>query len=176
MRKIAALLAALSFGAANTAQAAQQACLTPSEFTSLSSYALPSAIAGIGQRCAETLPVGAFLKTDGKRLAARYAERKSEAWPGAKVAFLKITSAQNPDMVGILQGTPDNALQPLADSFIESAVVQRLPADRCVAIDRLLRLLAPLPPENTAELIALAAGLASKDGRAKVGQFSICPA
>jgi hypothetical protein len=176
MRKFAALLAALSLGSATTAQAAQQACLTPSEFTALSSYALPSAIAGIGARCGESLPASAFVKTDGERLAARYATRKAASWPGAKAAFIKISSVQSPEMSGVLQATPDNTLQPLADAFVQNAVVQRLPADRCVAVDRLLRLLSPLPPENTAELIALASGLAAKDGRARIGQISICSA
>jgi hypothetical protein len=176
MRKFATFLAVLSLGSATTVQAAQQTCLTPAEFTALSSYALPSAIAGIGERCGDSLPAGAFIRTEGERLAARYATRKAASWPGAKSAFIKLTGAQSPEMIGVLKSTPDNALQPLADALVQNAVVQRLPADRCEVIDRLLRLLAPLPPENTAELIALASGLAAKDGRARIGQISICSA
>jgi hypothetical protein len=43
-------------------------------------------------------------------------------------------------------------------------------------IDRLIRLVAPLPRENTAELIAVMAGLAAKTGRTRIGFISICQA
>jgi len=48
--------------------------------------------------------------------------------------------------------------------------------DACPSIDRVFALLSPLPAENTAELIALAVGLGSKAGEARLGRFSICKA
>ena len=45
-----------------------------------------------------------------------------------------------------------------------------------VLVDRIARLLSPLPPENAAELIGVAVGLGSKTGAAKVGKVSICEA
>ena len=64
----------------------------------------------------------------------------------------------------------------MADAFISGLVGQQLPTERCSVIDQLVRLLAPLPPENTAELIAVAAGLGARTGRARIGNFSICQA
>lgn len=173
MRSIAALVLALTPVAA---QAAAPPCLTPSEFTALSSYALPSIITGTTERCAATLPADAWLRRNGSQLATRYAAGKPAAWPSAKAAFFKIGGASaNADATNLLKTLPDSSLQPMVDALISGMVGQQLPPDRCGAINRLVQLLAPLPPENTAELIALAAGLGARSGRAKLGGFSLCP-
>lgn len=169
-------LAALAFAGATTAQAATPPCLSAAEFTAVSTYAMPVAIEAVTERCAAQLGTGAFLKTDSKRLAARYAATSRAAWPGAKAAFLKVGVGGNPEAASLFGAMPDETLQPMVDGVLASAIAQKLPTDRCAAIDRLVRLLSPLPPENTAELIALAAGLGAKSEKAKVGQFSLCPA
>ena len=60
MRFIAALALSLTPIAA---QAAEPPCLTSSEFTALSSYALPSIITGTTEHCATTLPANAWLRS-----------------------------------------------------------------------------------------------------------------
>ncbi|MGH6787149.1 MAG: hypothetical protein ACREBO_09990 [Novosphingobium sp.] len=165
---------ALALAFASTAQAAEPPCLTAAEFTAVSTYAMPGAIEAVAERCAPQLGASAFLKTDSKRLAARYAATSQAAWPRAKAAFLKVGGSGNPEAVRLFGAMPDDTLQPMVDGVLASAIAQKLPTDRCTAIDRLVRLLSPLPPENTAELIALAAGLGAKSDKAKVGQFSLC--
>lgn len=159
------------------AQAAEPPCLTSAEFTALSSYALPSVITGTTERCAASLPANAWLKRNGSQLAARYSAGKSAAWPAARTAFLKLAgSGVNNDAAGLIKNMPDSSQQQMADAFISGLVGQRLPTERCSVIDQLVRLLSPLPPENTAELIAVAAGLGARTGRARVGVISICQA
>lgn len=158
------------------ASAAEPPCLTAPEFSALSSYALPSVITGTAERCAATLPANAWLKRNGSQLAARYGAGKAAAWPAAKAAFFKFSAGSaNPDATNMLRSLPDTSLQPMLDALIAGMVGQQVPTERCGAINRLVQLLAPLPPENTAELIALAAGLGAKSGRAKLGNFSLCP-
>jgi len=53
-------------------------------------------------------------------------------------------------------------------------VAQQIPTERCGEIDRLVGLLAPLPPQNTADLVAVMLGLAGKSGKVDSGKFSIC--
>lgn len=161
-----------------TAQAASAPpCLTSAEFTALSSYALPSIISGASNRCAAALPADAWLQRNGGQLASRYAESKSAAWPGAKAAFLKLGGGiGNAEASNLLKTLPDTSLQPMVDALIAGMVGQRLPAERCTSVDRLVRLLSPLPPESTAELIGIAAGLGARTGQAKVGIVAICPA
>jgi hypothetical protein len=168
----AALLSAPGIAAAAQAEAP---CLTPAEFTALSSYALPSVITGVSQQCSATLPGEAYLNRSGDQLAQRYSARKAAAWPGAKAAFMKF-SGSNAEAAQLFKAMPDDALQPLLDGIITSMIATKLPTAQCVTIDRFVSLLAPLPPENTAELIALAAGLGAKSGKARVGQFSLCTA
>jgi hypothetical protein len=174
MKRLALLASAIALCAATTAQAAEPPCLTPAEFTALSSYALPSAIRGAASRCAGTLPAGAYLRTSGETLARKYDTRKAAAWPGARAAFLRVGTAMSPQTAELFKGMPAATLQPIVDTMLTSMVGQKLPLERCAALDRLVMLVSPLPPENTAELFGLAAGLYAQDGRAKLGQFSVC--
>ncbi len=155
--------------------AADPPCLTAAEFAAVSNYALPSVISGTVQRCSSALPAEAFLKRSGGELTARYTAGKAGAWPLAKAAVLKIAVAEHPEAADMMHSLPDETLQQLADAMIAGMVGQRLPVERCGMVDRLVRLLAPLPAANTAELIGVAAGLASRTGRASFGKLNICP-
>lgn len=174
MRRLTAVLCALLTVTPAIAEAAEPPCLTPAEFTALAEYALPSMISGTAQRCAAALPSSAYLPREGAQLAERYAQRRSGAWPGAKAAFLKLSATSNADANTIIRALPDPSLQQMLASLMEGLVAQQVPLDRCTTIDRVISLVAPLPPQNTAELIALAVGLGSKTGQAKVGALSIC--
>ena len=169
------LTAALLIVAPAMAQAAEPPCLTAGEFTALANYSMPSIISGTSQRCAATLAPDAYLRKNGSDLATRYARQKPGNWPGAKSAFLKLSSTAGSDAGTLMRDMPDSSLQPMLDAMMEGMVAQQIPLERCGAIDKAVRLLAPLPPENSAELIALAVGLGARSKHAKIGKFSICP-
>lgn len=175
MRKFVLSLAMGLTALPGLARAAEPPCLTPREFTALSSYAMPSIITGTVQRCSAALPADAYLKRSGAALASRYASGKLAAWPGAKDAFIKLSGGMNSDAVSLFQALPDDKLQPMVDTLVEGMIGQQIPAERCTTIDRAVRLLAPLPPQNTAELIALALGLGSRAGGARMGKIALCP-
>lgn len=172
MRTLTALASTALAFTPGLAAAAEPPCLTRAEFTSVASYALPSIITGTTQRCATTLPSGAYLRTSGKTLAGRYASQKDKHWAGAKAVFVKASSNANK----LFGDMPDSSLQPILEAMVEGMISQQIPLDRCTSIDRLVALLSPLPPENLAEAIAIAVGLGAKtaDGRSKVGKLSIC--
>lgn len=178
MRRLTLLSAAIMAAAPGIAQAAETPCLTPAEFTSLAGYTLPSIINGTSQRCAATLAPSAYLRTSGKDLANRYASQKARHWTGAKAAFLKLSASGNADTTKLFRDMPDTSMQGILDAMMEGMVSQQIPLKRCSVIDRAIGLLSPLPPENTAELIALAVGLGAKAGAdggpAKVGKLNIC--
>ena len=83
------------------------------------------------------------------------------------------------DMVASLS---DEALQPFAEGIVAQLVVKRIKPGQCKSIERATRLLSPLPPENTAELLTFAIILAEKPtvrgavGAPKKSDFPICPA
>ena len=158
------------------AHAAEPPCLTPGEFTALANYALPSVINGTASRCAPALPADALLTRSGGELAARYARTKASAWPGAKAAFLKVSTATNPQAADLFRSMPDPSLQQMTDGLIEGLVGQKLALKRCESVDRLVMLLSPLPAESVSEVVALAVGIGAKTGKASLGAFSICQA
>ncbi len=176
MRTFKVLLAIGLTALPGLAQAAEPPCLTAREFTDLSSYALPSIITGTAERCSAALPPGAFLNRNGAALASRYAVSKPAAWPGAKAAFIKLSSGMDAEAVGLFRALPDDKLQPMVDTLVEGLIAQQIPPERCTTVDRAVGLLAPLPPQNTAQLIALALGLGSTAGGGKLGKISLCPA
>jgi hypothetical protein len=155
------------------AQAQDAACLSPKQAASLASYALPSVISGTTKRCATTLPGNSFLKTSGETLAKRYATRKTENWPAAKAAFLTMSSGKD-DASKVLAQLPDDSLREMIDVILEGMIAQEIPLGECGKIDNFVRLLAPLPPENTAELVALTVSLATDKQPAKPGKLAIC--
>ena len=173
-RPVCALAAGLLALVPGMVRAAEPVCLAPHEFSQLATYALPNALNATAQRCSPTLPADAFLKTGGPDMIARYAAGKPAAWPGAKAVFLKVTESQQGDMVALLRNLPDPQLQQLVDAFIQGLVAEKIPPERCVSIDRMLRLLSPLPAQSTADIIGLAIGLGSQTGQARFGKIRIC--
>lgn len=172
MRKLATLCVAMLATLPGAVQAAAP-CLTPAEASSLAAYALPAAITGATKRCAPSLSAGAFLPQGGAQLAARYAARKTQNWPAAKAAFFKIGGDKD-EGSAVLKTLPDPSLQQMLDAIIEGMVAQQIPTAKCGEIDRVIGLIAPLPAQNTADLIAVLLGLAGKSGKAQTDKFSIC--
>ena len=158
------------------ANAAEPPCLTAPEVSSIATFALPGVISGLEQRCSANLPANAYLTTSGDALAQRYAMAKPTAWPPAKAAFLKLSAGAGGDAAAMLPLLPDDTLQQFVDTLAGSLVSQKVPSEHCGMVDQLVRLLAPLPPENIGDLLALAASRASKNGASPAGKFTICPA
>lgn len=176
IRSLALPLLAATLAAPQVALAAEPPCLSAAEATALSTYALPSAIGSAARTCAPLLPAGAWLPAHGEELAGRYAPGKARAWPAAKAAFLRLSLATNPDAASLFATLPDESLRPVADAALAGIVASKVKPETCPVLDRAFALLSPLPAENTAELIALAVGLGSRSGEARLGKFAICKA
>lgn len=174
-RTLAALIAA-ALPAPALAAAAEPACLTAQEFTAVSTFALPGIIRGAAQSCSAVLPKDAFLSSQSEVLAKRYTAGRDRSWPLAKAAFIKLGGGADPMAASMLKAMPDESLKPFVEGAVTTMVGQQLPTDRCSAVDRLVMLLSPLPPESTAEVIGLAAGLGARSGQARVGKLTLCKA
>ena len=146
---LAALLAMLSAG---TAQAQQEHCATRAEINAALQFALPDVIASVGAACRTTLGDAAFLSTDAPALVQRYRDVRPDPWPQTRSALGKMRNG--PIQVGTL---PDEVLKPLVAAIIKQEITKAVKPKDCVAIDPIVRLLAPLPPENMAGLLTLIA-------------------
>lgn len=155
------------------ASAAEPVCLSRREATALVAYALPQAISGTAKRCTPVLPPSAFLRQQGGALVARYAGQKDKYWPQAKPAFLKTLGTDGGDAASAIRNMPDDTLRQLADVFVEGMVAQKIALKSCDKLDVAIDLLSPLPPENTAGLIALTMEVASK-AEPQMGKIALC--
>lgn len=166
-----------SLGMAEVCAAQEPACLTEREVTNLVTYALPVVMDSAIKTCRPQLSPEGYFATQGSSLVQRYAARKGAAWPEAKAALIKLGGKDSKlkDMVSSLS---DEALQPFAEGMVSAVVTKGIKPDQCKAIERATRLLSPLPPENTAELLTFILVVTEKPkaGSAKKSDLPICPA
>lgn len=183
LRLATTLAASIAVSAPGIASAAQPVCLSKTEARSLLTYALPQVISGTSKRCQAALPANSFLRQHGSALAARYGAQKARYWPAAKAAFLKVSSAKDQQVSQFARSLPDESLRPLVDITVEGMISQNIKLESCDNIDLAIDLLSPLPPENTAGLIALFVEIGADAGQnaarssnspANLGGFSIC--
>jgi hypothetical protein len=174
-----AALAALTIG--ETAAAQNADCLSEREVTNLVTYALPVVMDSTIKTCRPQLAADGYFATQGFSLVQRYAARKSGAWPDAKAALLKI-GGKDDKMKDMVANLSDEALQPFADGLVAQLIAKGIKPGQCKAIERATRLLSPLPPENTAELLTFVIVMSQKPKlRSAVGaktksDLPICPA
>ena len=176
LKALLATAALLALPAQAVAQTAAAPCLSQTEVRALTAYALPSALTGLIDRCGPQLGAGGFMPTQGRALVARYAARKDAAWPLAKKAFFRLGGGKANDkaMMETMAAMPDSALQPFVEGMIGGMIGAKLKPGQCAIADTLMRLLAPLPPENTAELIGTILELAEADDKKAPGGLNIC--
>lgn len=149
------------------------ACLNAQDVSALTAYALPTAIIGTAAKCVPNLGAESWLARNGADLAQRYSTRKAEVWPAAKAAFVKVALGNgNGQASQLVQAMPDDTVRGIVDGAVTALVGEKIPAERCSTIDRLAGLIAPLPPENAADLVAVILGLVSRDG--KFAKLPLC--
>ncbi len=141
--RVASVAALLSIGTATAAPAAQP-CVSGPEAEALVITAVPALIATLRVVCTPQLPANALLLQPDSQFLAKYQAESDSAWPMAKQGLGKV-------------GGPD--LKPLLDSQLARPALagmvgpmfaaQFKPRD-CAPTDRLVTMLAPLPPRNAA--------------------------
>lgn len=177
VRNIVLGAALATLGTAEVAAAQDPACLSEREVTSLVTYSLPVVMNATMKACSPQLSPQGWFATQGPGLVQRYAARKSAAWPAAKAALIKLGGNDN-RMKDVVASLSDEALQPFAEGIVSAMVTKGIKPGQCKAIERGVRLLAPLPPENTAELVTFILVLADKpkSGSSRKSDLPICPA
>ena len=182
-RMLAACAALLALTASEAASAQKAACFSERDVNSLISFALPVVIESTMKACQSHLSAQGYFATQGDGLVQRYAARKGPAWPAAKSTLLRI-GAKDEKLKGLISGLSDQALQPFAEGMIGQAIAKEIKPQICPTVERMTRLLSPLPPENTVEFLSFTVMLAARAeqrSRLKAGKpastdFPICPA
>ena len=163
-------LAAIALPAASIAQTPR--CVTQDQAASLVTFALPSLIEGVAQRCERAIGPSAYLTINATALARRYQPDADAAWPLARrtiAGFFEPLLGQpmpedmNSDVLRIL-------LEPIMGKLLAKAVN----IGDCGMINAAITQAAPLPGHNLGELAAMAAMIADKKDKGLAGVLHIC--
>ncbi len=173
--RVAALTAA-AIAMPAQATAAETQCLAPAEVRALATFAMPSVLTGLIDHCAPEVGASGFMSTQGRNLVASYAAHKDAAWPTARQAFFRLAATKSgaDETTDMMARMPDAALQPFVEGMIGGMIGSKLKPGQCAIADKMMRLLAPLPPENTSELLGTILELAGSDKKAGPGGMTIC--
>lgn len=147
MRTLAAVaLSALLFAAPAVAQTR---CLSANEAESIALVAMPEIIRDAGAVCSN-LPGSSLLRrTDGKFIA-KYEAEADRAWPAARRAIAKLS---DPAVELLLLS---EYARPLLTEMFAPQITGRINPEDCPALDRVVTLIEPLPPRNTAGIVVAA--------------------
>lgn len=148
MKIISTLAATLAIAALLVASpATAEACLTDREAESMALVAMPDIIQQTGVICAARLPADSLIRRRSGAFLAKYRGEADRAWPAAREAIVKLS---DPTVDLLLQS---EYARPLLTTLLGTQLVGRIAPRDCGTIDRLVTLLEPLPPRNTAGII-----------------------
>jgi hypothetical protein len=157
-----ALLAAISLVSATSAQA--KTCITRAEISGMMAYAMPGLLTGIRNKCVSNVAKDGYLATSIDGVIQTYATQQDANWPLAKAAFVKFAQKESAKESRAVQSLPDSVLKPLVEAMMPAMIGEEIKPTDCADIEEMLRLLAPLPPENTAGLFGTIMALAGGSG------------
>ena len=136
---------------APTTQTGAPPCIAPAEVKHATLFLMPAVLDGLTEQCRPSLAPNAYLLTAGLERSKTLATDRNLHWNAARAAIVRLAGEEKAGALGA-----DTAALLIRDVIRAEGSKQIKPAD-CAALDRAMSLLAPLPPENIAELVALAA-------------------
>lgn len=164
-----AALALLSATGTSVAQAAAplQACVPAPQAEALMLSVAPEALRKVAEICTPVLPPSALLRRSPNPLIGRYAAESEPAWASARSALGSVLGQQ---AAGLLDS---ELARPLLSQLVVGLVAKEVQVTDCRQINRVLTLMEPLPPRNTAALVVTMLQLSQKPG-GRSG-ITICP-
>jgi hypothetical protein len=170
MRRLALALAAFALPAAASAQSLR--CLPQDQAAALVTFARPSLVQGVAQRCGPELPRDAYLVANATVLADRYRPDAAAAWPTARAAIAGIFS----QFLGQEMPAEMNSdlVRQLAEPLLGDLLAKRISTGDCVAADSAITAAAALPGRNVGRLAVVAILLADRKDKGIAGVLHIC--
>jgi hypothetical protein len=168
--RAASTLALLSIGTVSAAPAVQQ-CVSGPEAEALVITAVPALITTLRLVCATKLPANSLLLQSNSQFLAKYQAESDSAWPLAKQGLGKVGGA---DLKPLLES---QLARPALAGMVGPLFSAQFKPQDCAPTDRLVTMLAPLPPRNAAAaLVAFLqmAGERRKKDPAKQDLLPIC--
>jgi hypothetical protein len=170
MRRIAILLAAAALPMQAIAQAPR--CIPQEQAAALVTFALPTLVTGLADRCRAELPVSSYLVANAGALADRYRPDADAAWPTARSAIGGLFSQflgqpMPPEMNSDL-------IRQLAEPLLGKFLAKQISTEDCAAADIAVTNIAPLSGRAVGRLVTLGVTMADKKDKGLAGVLHIC--
>ncbi len=166
---LAAMLAACP-GVAAAQQAAT--CVPQAQASALVTFALPTLVTQVAQRCRSELPPNSYLVANAGALADRLRPDADAAWPMARRAiadlFSRFLSQPMPsDMNG-------DMIRLLVEPALGALLAKQVHHEDCATADMAVAAVAPLSGQALGRLAALLAAVADRKGTGIAGVLRVC--
>lgn len=170
MRRALLALATLALPAGAIAQAPR--CITQDQAAALVTFALPTLVEGLAQRCQAGLPASAYLPANARALADHYRPDADAAWPVARRTiagfFAQLLGQPMPDEMN------SDMLRILVEPLVGKMLAKQISIADCAMASAAIAAVAPLPGRNVGRLAAMAAMIADKKDKGIAGILHIC--
>ena len=139
-------------------------CVTGPEVEALALVMMPEALTAVAQACSGSLPESALLRRTGAPFFERYRAQSAPSMARAQTAFAKISGQANGKDVSEIG-------LDMMKAMVVPMLTEAVEAKDCGAINHMIELLEPLPPENLAGMISTILQLVARkeaDSRQKI--------
>jgi hypothetical protein len=174
MRKLAfqtaAVLALVASAQLQAAQTQAQTCLTRPELRGMVAYFLPTVLESTIETCSQRLTPDSYMLARAPRLLTTLEAGRSQAWPMAKAAFVKLGDDGKTSTAELFAALPEEAVRPLIEAVIIQKLGTTIKPDSCGDIDRVMAPLEPLPAANLIDVLTEAMAIAGRNDK----QLRVC--
>jgi hypothetical protein len=147
-------------------------CMPQAQASALVTFALPTLVEKLGQRCGEVLPPNAYIVANAGALADRYAPDSAAAWPQARRAigmiFQKFLGQPMPEDMN------SNTIRVLAEPAIGSLLAKQINRDDCFVANEAIMDARALSGADVGRLAVLAVSIAERKGKGLTEVLKIC--
>lgn len=170
MRRVGAALALAALPAMAVAQA--PACMPRQQASALVTFALPTLVERLADRCREVLPPNAYLEANAGALADRYRPDAAAAWPEARRAIAQIfTQFLGQPMPADMNS---DLVRTLAEPALGGLLAKQVSKEDCFVADEAVADAAALAGRDLGRLAVLALTVADRKGNGIAGVLKVC--
>lgn len=148
------------------------ACMPQQQAGALVTFALPTLVERLADRCREALPPTAYLEANAGALADRYRPDAAAAWPEARRAIAQIfTQFLGQPMPADMNS---DLVRTLAEPALAGLLAKQVSRQDCVIADAAITNAAALSGRDLGRLAALALTVADRKGNGIAGVLKVC--
>jgi len=172
VKRIAALLMLAAMPGVAIAQA--PVCMPENQAAALVTFALPTLVEQLANRCRDDLPPTSYLQANAAALADRYRPDAAAAWPEARRAIAGIFT----QFLGqpMPKDMNSDLIRTLAEPALGGLLAKQVNRSDCHVADAAVANVAPLTGRQIGRLAAIAATIADRKGKGIAGVLKVCKA